>query len=113
MSAMVQMASRRRIDRQPTNWDAVAQLGDLVVRGTVRDFTRLGLFFEPEVSWDGTFVQGADVLDDLLVGDILTVTLMDRQGHPQCRVPSTVRWMRASSQHDCQGLGVEFYGKVP
>jgi len=109
MSAMVKMQETRRVERRVTNWSGVARLGDLVVRGTVRDYTRFGLFFEPEVGWDGWFVQGGGVLDGLEVGDRVDITVMNRRDQPQCHMPATIRWMGASGQHQCQGFGVEFY----
>ena len=108
MSALIQLSQRRRTERKSTNWDAIATLGTLAVRGTVRDFSSLGLFFEPEVSYDGAFVQGADALGELEVGDVLDVTLINQDGKPQLHTSMEVRWMGESCRHECRGLGAEF-----
>jgi len=107
MSAVIQLSQRRRVERKETHWDAIAILGDLVIRGTIRDFSRCGLFFEPDVSYNGAFVQGDDVLDELQAGDNMTLTILNAEGKPQLLTSMEVRWVGESRAHGCCGFGAE------
>ena len=94
---------QRKIERKEVCFEAEVRQGDLLVKGTVRDYSLYGLFFEPEIATDGNeFFQGEDILDQLDSDGGLQVS---------CKgilYSSKIKWQRKSTQHGCFGFGCEF-----
>jgi len=102
--------NQRKVERKPVEWDAVASIGDLWMRGQVLDYSTKGLFFKPEFAYvDGEIVQGDDVLDHIDSKDCVKVTIMNGQQKPQATFVSVVRWTGKSNEHGCYGFGSELF----
>ena len=96
------VAQKRRIPRESVTWDAQAQVGDLVIQGTVRDWSVYGLFFEPDLATDGgRFYEGPEILDEMGKG-LVTVKVHG------LILDTKIRWTGRSDCHGCYGFGSEF-----
>jgi hypothetical protein len=101
---VMEITHNRRAPRHQVEWSASATVGDLVIQGTVKDYSVMGLFFEPEIATNNNeFFKGPDVLDLLEDGDIVTVR--ESRG---LVFESAVRWMGKSQANGCYGFGCEF-----
>jgi hypothetical protein len=105
MNAQVlEITQQRRCPRRPVQWEASATIGNLTIQGMVKDYSLMGLFFEPELATDGCeFYVGSSILDQLTEGDTLVVK--EKYG---IVFESQVRWMGKSQANGCYGIGCEF-----
>ncbi len=68
--------------------------GHRVRKGMIRDASVSGLFLSP--SWEPT--------DPIAPGDVITMRIA---GHDKAtEVEAIVRWVGASTQHECHGIGM-------
>jgi len=97
----------RRAERKLVTWNAIARCGDLLVRGTILDWTIHGLFFEPTLGYDRGFVADDAILDGLEAGDKLEIIVAAENKVPECQFSMEVRWLGYSQTHACYGFGAE------
>ena len=98
----------RVLRRIATAWPAECMIDGEVVRGTVRDVTSKGVFFQPEhAARDGryyTHLEGGRVAER----DASVVLRLLYQSIPDVEVRGRVRWTGISDIHGCGGFGLEF-----
>ncbi len=69
--------------------------GQRVRKGMIKDASVNGLFLSP--AWKPT--------DPITPGDVITM-LISGQSDETTEVEAVVRWVGASNQHECQGIGL-------
>ena len=97
----------RAIPRKAVDFEAEAQIGDLLILGKIRDFHSQGVFFEPtDMAYvDGEFGDGQNALEALRPGDVLNVYILDSKGNRGIKLEAHIRWMGQSMAHGCAGFG--------
>ena len=92
----------RQFPRRTIETTCWIQQGYATVRGRVLDCSAGGLFFAPEIGYDGAF--GEVELDD---GPVY-VTVEDDQGRAFMVGHAEVRWQGHSQAHGVEGMGLQW-----
>ncbi len=94
------LANRRAFERRMVQRRAECRLGGSRIAGEVRDESQGGVFF--------AVVKSGGAEDEPLryepeLGDAIMLAYPDGD-----RAVATIRWQGHSSEHGCEGLGLEF-----
>ena len=99
---------QRRTKRIDTKVNAQIKIGNAIFDGEVLDYSALGLFFTPKVSYvDGYIINGEDALDGLEQNAKCEVTLLGPGNRPTIIFVVKSRWIGKSDHHGCFGVGFE------
>ena len=100
------MNDRRRYPRKSVEWGARLIQGNMIMLGTIRDWSMGGFFFTPVVSFAEGFSEGDQGVEAASLGEA-TLVVEDSHLNPGISVPVSIRWIGKNTTHECAGIGME------